>query len=200
MRLCMVAATLPALVLAGLGLSHPHDLTGATAQWWTILHIVLVPLFPLLGVAHWVLLRGERGVIAWISRIAAFLYIAFYAVTDHIVGIGNRWIMLESGARSTQERPEIGWLFGIGNDVGGLGAWAFAVAAVVTSWVLVRRAGRRALPGAVLLVAASVYFAGVGVHIYWPRGVLTMIALAVAFGWLAATVPAAVRPRRWLQH
>ena len=89
MRLRVVAVTLPALVLAGRGLSHPHDLTGATAQWWTILHMGVVPLFPLLGVAHWVLLRGERGVIAWISRIAAFLYVAFYAVTDHIVGIGT---------------------------------------------------------------------------------------------------------------
>jgi hypothetical protein len=190
----LVAVTSPALVLAGLGLSHPHDLTGATAQWWTILHILLVPLFPLLGVAHWVPLRGEPSIMAWISRVAAFLYVTFYAVTDHIAGIANGWIMQESPAASTQERPEFGWLFDIGNDVGGLGAWAFAVAAVATSFVLVGRTGRRALPGAVLLVAASVYLAGAGVHIYWPRGVLTMIALAVAFGWLAATVPVAVRP------
>jgi hypothetical protein len=65
-------------------------------------------------------------VIAWIGRVAAFLYIAFYAVTDHIAGIGNGVVMQQSGASSTSERPEIGWLFGVANDVGGAGAWALA--------------------------------------------------------------------------
>ena len=72
-----VAVTAPPLLLAGLGLTHPHDLSGASAGWWTSLHIILVPLFPLLGVSHWVLLHGRPGVIAWIGRVAAFLYIAF---------------------------------------------------------------------------------------------------------------------------
>jgi hypothetical protein len=47
-------------------------------------------------------------VIAWIGRGAAFLYIAFYAVTDHIAGIGTGGVMQQSGASSTSERPEIG--------------------------------------------------------------------------------------------
>ena len=138
----VVAVTAPPLLLAGLGLTHPHDLTGVSAGWWTSLHIILVPLFPLLGVSHWVLLHGRPGVIAWIGRVAAFLYIAFYAVTDHIAGIGTGVVMQQSGASSTSERPEIGWLFGVANDVGGAGAWALALAAVATAVVAVRDGGQ----------------------------------------------------------
>ena len=54
-----VAVTAPPLLLAGLGLTHPNDLTGASAGWWTSLHIILVPLFPQIGVSHWVLLHGR---------------------------------------------------------------------------------------------------------------------------------------------
>jgi hypothetical protein len=184
-----VAAVTAPLLLAGLGLSHPPDLTGTSAGWWTSLHIILVPLFPLLGVSHWVLLHGRPGAIAWIGRVAAFLYIAFYAVTDHIAGIGNGVVMQQSGASSTSERPEIDWLFGVANDVGGPGTWALAFAAIATAVVAVRDGGRRALPGGLLLVVSSGYFAIAGVHIYWPRGVLTMLVMALAFGWVALTVP-----------
>src|SRR5215212_5755130 len=184
-----VAVTVPPLLLAGLGLTHPAELTGASAGWWTTLHILLVPLFPLLGVSHWILLHGRPGIIAWVGRVAAFLYIAFYAVTDHIAGIGNGVVMQTSGAASISERPEIDWLFGIANDVGGPGTWALALAAIATAIVSVRAGGRPALFGALLLVGSSVYFALAGVHIYWPRGVFTMVAMAVAFGWLALTVP-----------
>jgi hypothetical protein len=184
-----VAVTAPPLLLAGLGLTHPAELTAASAGWWTTLHILLVPLFPLLGVSHWILLHGRPGITAWVGRVAAFLYIAFYAVTDHIAGIGNGVVMQRSGAASMSERPEIDWMFDIANDVGGPGTSALALAAIATAIVTVRAGGRPALFGALLLVVSSVYFALAGVHIYWPRGVFTMVAMAVGFGWLALTVP-----------
>jgi hypothetical protein len=184
----VLAVTIPAILLAALGVTHPHHLTGESAQRWTDLHILLLPVFPLLGVAHWVLLRHQRGLLPWIGRIAAFSYIAFYGALDAIAGIANGTIMRRSGAATADERPETAWLFGIGNDIGGLGAWSFAVAGIATSIMLVRRQHRRALPGALVLAAASIYFAALGVHIYWPRGVLTMLALAIGFGWLALTL------------
>jgi hypothetical protein len=70
-----------------------------------------------------------------------------------------------------------------------VGAWALALAAVATAVVAVRDGGRRALPGGLLLVISSGYFAIAGVHIYWPRGVFTMLVMALAFGWVALTVP-----------
>jgi hypothetical protein len=184
----VLAVTVPPILLAALGLTHPHDLNGESAQWWMDLHILLLPVFPLLGVAHWVLLQHQRGLLPWIGRIGAFCYIAFYSALDAIVGIANGTIMQRSGAATADERPETAWLFGVGNDIGGLGAWSFSVASIATSIVLVRSQGRRAVPGAVVLAAASIYFAAFGVHIYWPRGVLTMLALAIGFGWLAMTL------------
>ena len=52
----LAAVTLPPLVLAVAGATHPMDLTAATAHHWLVMHVLLVPVFPLLGVAVWVLL------------------------------------------------------------------------------------------------------------------------------------------------
>ncbi len=132
------------------------------------LHIVLLPIFVLLGVGHVLLLRGERDVVAWIGRLAVLVFIAFYGALDAIAGIATGTIMVRSGAASDERRPEIQWLYGIGGDLATPGAWAFLVASVATSVVLLRRRGRVAVPGAVLLVSASVPF--LDSHIYWPKG------------------------------
>ena len=98
-------------------------------------------------------------------------------------------VMQRSGASSMSERPEIVWLFDVASDGGGPGAWALALAAIATAIVTVRAAGRPALFGALLLVVSSVYFAFAGVHVYWPRGIFTMVAVAVAFGWPTTRQP-----------
>jgi len=59
------------LALAALGTTHPLHLDGGTAGWWFHLHLLLIPLFPLLGVDLWWLLAGERGPLAWAGRVAA---------------------------------------------------------------------------------------------------------------------------------
>lgn len=178
-----MAVAAPPLLLAALGLTHPHHLDGTTAEWWMTLHIVLLPIFVLLGVGHVSLLRGERDVVAWIGRLAVLVFIAFYGALDAIAGIATGTIMVRSGAASAEQRPEIQWLYGIGGDLGTPGAWAFLVASVATSVVLLRRRGRVAVPGAVLLVSASVPF--LDSHIYWPNGVVSMLVMAAGFGWLA---------------
>jgi len=52
-----LTVTLPPLVLAAIGLTHPMELAAETAGWWTTMHILLLPLLPLLGVALWGLVR-----------------------------------------------------------------------------------------------------------------------------------------------
>ncbi|MCW6006062.1 hypothetical protein K1W54_15955 [Micromonospora sp. CPCC 205371] len=47
------------LLLAAVGLVHPHLLTPATAGRWAALHIVLLPVFPLLAAGLLVPLRGR---------------------------------------------------------------------------------------------------------------------------------------------
>jgi hypothetical protein len=186
-RVLVVAA--PAVMLAGLGLAHPQELTATSAPWWTTLHILLVPIFPLLAVSLWLLLRGVPGPVAWVARIAAYGYATFYSVTDVVVGIGAGELTRFNAARGVQARTvELDRLIGVGNDVGGIGIWCFLVACVATALAVVLRVGRRALPGALVLLVAGVLFTG-GWHTYWPAGVATMLVLAVGLGLLATALP-----------
>lgn len=87
------------LALAALGLTHPVHLDGDTALWWHQLHIVLLPLFPLLGVNLWWLLAGLTGPLPWVGRIAGFVYIVFYGALDVLAGIAAGVVR----ERATQE-------------------------------------------------------------------------------------------------
>ena len=186
-RVLVVAG--PALVLAGLGLTHPQQLTATSAPWWTTLHIVLLPIFPLLAVSLWLLLRGVPGPVAWMARIAAYGYATFYSVTDVVVGIAAGELTQFNAARGLPERTvEVDRLIMVGNDVGEIGVWCFVVACAATAVAVVVRVGRRTLPGGVVLVIAGVLFTG-GWHIYWPAGVVTMLVLAAGLGLLAVVLP-----------
>lgn len=175
----MVAAVaLPPLVLAGIGLSHPTTLTAGSAAWWATMHIVLLPLFPLLGVAVWVLLRHDRTAVGWGGRVAAVIYTAFYGGLDAVSGIAAGTVV-QNGADPTSE--VVTSLFAAGRPLGIVGAYAFFVA-VILVLASAFRAGQRgwlfyAAAGVALL---SAYLFTVG-HIYWPRGVVAMLGLAVSF-------------------
>jgi hypothetical protein len=187
-RVVVIAA--PAVVLAGLGLTHPQDLTATSAPWWTTLHVLLLPLFPLLALSLWLLLRGLPGPAAWVARIAAYGYAAFYTALDVLAGIAAGELTQLNAERGLQtDAVEVDRLFAVGNDLGDIGVWCFGIACVATALAVVGRVGRRALPGAVVLVAAAVVFVAGGVHIYWPWGVGTMLALAVGLALLATVLP-----------
>jgi hypothetical protein len=179
----VLTVTVPPVLLAAVGLSHPAELTAGSAQWWTTMHTLLLLVFPLLGVAHWVLLRNVPGPLAWVGRVAAFAYIAGYGALDAIGGIAAGTVMQRSGAAVATDRPEIAWIFAAGNEVGTIGAWAFLVASVATSLALLRTGGRWAAVGGPVLVLACVPF--LDSHIYWPTGGLTMLAIAAGLGLLA---------------
>jgi hypothetical protein len=180
----------PAVVLAGLGLTHPQDLSATSAPWWTTLHVLLLPLFPLLALSLWLLLRGLPGPVAWVARTAAYGYAAFYTALDVLAGIAAGELTQLNAERGLQtDAVEVDRMFAVGNDLGEIGVWCFGIACAATALAVVGRVGRRALPGAVVLVAAAVVFVAGGVHIYWPWGVGTMLALAVGLGLLAAVLP-----------
>lgn len=175
----------PAVVLAGLGITHPTDLTAATAPWWTTMHLLALPVFPLLAVSLWLLLRGMEGPLAWVARIAGYGYAAFYTGLDLLAGVGTGAVV-QNGV--DPDSSAVTALFATGNDLGDIGAWSFLVAVMATAIALVQRSGRRALLGAVVLFGGAVVF--MGAHIYWPDGVLSMVALAVGLGLLTALPPA----------
>jgi hypothetical protein len=176
-----IAAT--PLVLACLGWTHPQDLTAQTASYWYMLHYILLPIFPLLGVNLWWLLANIPGVWAWLARLLAFLYIPFYGGLDVLAGMGTGFILKRAQATNQPALALVnGWLFDVGHELAEVGGWAFLLACVLTSALLIRRLGRVAVPGALFLCAAAISF--LNSHIYYPVGVLTMLVMAIGFAGL----------------
>jgi hypothetical protein len=188
--LTISAIVAPSVVLAGLGFTHPHDLVSGNASWWMILHLILMPLFPLLGLSIWIVLRGEKCVLAWSARGFALLYVVFYGALDSIVGVGVGSIMVATGAASSQDVAAIAPLYSIGNKLGLLGAICFLVAGILAVGTLARRRPRWSLfvPGAAVLLLADVFF--LRSHIYWPVGVFVVFGIGLGLALLE------VSPRR----
>lgn len=179
-----VAAVLGVVIgpvaLAVLGLTHPSDLTPSTAIYWRDLHLIALPIFPLLGTNLWWLLGSANDAASWLARGAAFVYIIFYSALDVLAGIGTGAVVATaSGADVSAATSE---LFAQGNDLAGIGVLAYLLGVLLTSALLVARFGRTAAPGAALLVAGALVF--LDSHIYFPEGVSAMLATAAGCGWL----------------
>ncbi|UOX93082.1 hypothetical protein MUY14_21590 [Amycolatopsis sp. FBCC-B4732] len=181
-RRALLAA--PGLLLAGFGVVHPGQLDAASASWWAALHVVLLPVFPLLAVAQWSLLTPAPPWLRWPGRLAAFGFAAFYGGLDAVAGIAAGTVVhAQHGAT-----PVVGAVFAAGDRLGYVGSACFLVASVLIVVAAALRVGWRAAPGAVVLLLASVSF--VDSHIFWPRGVFTMVGVAVGMFLLApAEVP-----------
>jgi hypothetical protein len=174
------------LLLAAAGLAHPHHLDASTAATWAGLHIALLPAFPLLTTGLVLPLRGKSrrdlsGALTVVAWVAAFLYAAYYTGLDAVAGIAAGTAVRHGATGAVPP------LFATGDALGRAGAYALAVSALATCAVLLLHHGARTLPGAVVLLAACWSFTDS--HIFWPRGVLTMLAFAVAFALLTAAAP-----------
>jgi hypothetical protein len=174
-----VGLAVPGLVLAGVGLTHPSALTPATAHHWWTMHVVLLPLFPLLAVAFWVLLRGDRTPLAWLARIAGYGYAVFYTALDVLAGIAAG-LVTEHGGRTGED---VARLIGVGDQLGLVGSWCFLAAGALTTAALVPRGRLWVLPGgAIVLVCGWVFLEN---HIFVPYGVLAQVGIAVGTALLA---------------
>lgn len=174
-----VGVALPCLVLATFGLTHPHDLTPATAHHWYRMHLLLIPVFPLLSVCLWWLLRDMSCPLAWLARVLGFVYLTFYGALDVLAGVGNGLVLM----RPTRDPALVRQFFAQGNALAEIGVWAFLVACLLTVFLLYRRSGVQTLPGGVLLLVAAISF--LSSHIYFPRGVLSMLVMALGFALLS---------------
>lgn len=175
----------PPLVLALLGAFHPMHLTDGSAPTWRGLHVVLLPVFPLLALGPWWLTRREPAALRWAVVVLGYAYAAFYTALDVLAGIGAGALQ---GAGAGAQR---GVLFAEGNDLSADGVWAYLAATVVTAAAVLRRARLEALPGAVLTVAGAVLF--LHHHVSWPVGGLSMLALAVGGASLVLAVERSAR-------
>ncbi|MET9973373.1 hypothetical protein ABZZ80_47980 [Streptomyces sp. NPDC006356] len=183
-RTCLVTAG--PLLLAAAGLAHPHGLSRATAEDWARLHVILLPVFPLLTVGFLVPLwrrpsrdlAGIATVVAWVS---AFAYAAFYTGLDAVAGIAAGTAVEhapETANLGALKRP----LYDTGEALGEAGAYGLIGAVLATAIALFPRYGVRILPGTGMLLVSGWSFTDS--HIFWPRGVYTMLGFALGFALL----------------
>lgn len=193
----LAAAVLPAVALAVAGAFHPRDLGPASAVRWTDVHLVALPLFGLLGIAPWLLLRRRNRVLGLVGAVLAWVHAAFYTGLDVLAGIGAGTLQERSGGSG------VGEMFSRGDQLARVGTAAYLVLTVLAAAsVLVPGGARRvgvpgrvgasgvlAAAGALLVAVAAVSY--LSSHIWWPRGGLTMLGFGV--GWalvVLATAPA----------
>ena len=172
-----VAVALPAIILAIIGVTHPQHLTMASALYWRNLHIVTLPIFPLLAVPPVIIAnRVARRWAAWVSAVLGFVFACFYTGLDVLAGIGAGGLELDSMGMATTT------LFGLGRDLGAIGAVALIVDVLFVGILAIRRIGWRAIAGSLLLLVGSAFLEHD--HIYFPIGVAGQVLLAGGFVWL----------------
>jgi len=183
----IAAVMVPPLALAAAGLVHPIYLTNASAMRWHDLHVLLLPVFPLLGLGPWLLGRRHGRVLGWTTGFLGYVYATFYSALDVLAGIG-------AGALQQHRLAGIFTLFAQGDDLARIGTWAYLAATVLTAGAACRTCRPRSaatvtstVAGTALVLAGAWTFRTS--HIFWPRGVLAMLALAAGWTALAAVTP-----------
>jgi hypothetical protein len=178
-----LAVLAPPVVIGLVGLTHPAHLTQDASAWWRDLHVVLLPLFPLLAVGPWLVARSIEPVYGRITLVLAYVYACFYSALDVLAGIA-------AGALKNDREGGLATVFGYASDLGQVGSIAYIGATAAAAGCLVRVAGARVLPGAALALLGAYGF--MENHVYPPWGVLSM--LAIAAGWAGMLIAAGRAP------
>src|SRR3954467_14951050 len=150
------------LLLAVAGLVHPGGLSAATAHRWVHLHIVLLPVFPLLALGFVVLLRGRprfdlAGVATVVAWLGAAVYAAGYTGLDAVSGIAAGTVAGQGGDQAELRRLVLA-LYHVAPQPGRTGGYAPTVAVLAGTVALAVRHGIRVLAGTAVLLGAGYSF------------------------------------------
>ncbi len=173
-----VGLALPGLSLAVAGLFHPHGLHYPTSQRWLVLHLLGLVVFPLVGVALVVLVRGRGDTLSWLVRLAAYVYAVFYSALDVLGGIGAAYVVREAGPGVP--RPDVvPVLYEIGDALGSIGSFALIACGLALTVDQVRSYGLAGVP--VLAAVPGAWLVHTD-HIFAPSGVIGMALVGAATG------------------
>ncbi len=181
----ILLATLPTVVVLLVGLTHPGRLTEQSGEWWRNLHILLLPVFPFMGLAPWLVARAVDRRLGWLAAIGGFGFATFYTALDVLAGIGGGAMMIAGNSDAA------GPLYRIGNQLALVGVYALVGGTLVASVAAFIRARLVALPGALLALVGAYMISDA--HVYFPKGTLALVLVAGGYAILAAAV---TRPPR----
>ncbi|MBF4633782.1 hypothetical protein ITJ38_05120 [Agreia pratensis] len=176
LRLVLVAS-LPAVVCALIGLLHPHHLTDATASIWQMMHLILIPLFPLVGLGPWLIARRSNRLLGWIAAVGGYGFATFYTSLDLLAGVAAGTLQV---AGVTDGKAPI---YEVARTLGLIGVISLVLACVAATVAVAMHARLRALVGGVIaVIGACLVQPG---HIYPGLGTAAMLLLAAGLVMLA---------------
>ncbi len=168
----------PALLCALVGLTHPTELDDSTAAYWLGMHLVLMPLFPLIGAAPWLIARGHRGLGA-LAAVFGYGFAVFYTSLDILSGVAAGALVNAGFSEATDP------IFAIGRVVAMIGVVSLVLGCLTAGFAAYRVAGLPTLPGTLLAaLGAGLMLRG---HIYPGLGTAAMLLLAGGFVLLVVT-------------
>lgn len=176
LRQIVGVAFVPA-VLAIVGSTHPARLNDASANHWLTMHIIALPVFPLLALSPWLIARLILPQLGVVVAVLGYVYAAFYTALDVLAGIGAGLLQINDKGVGKFT------LYQMADRLAVVGLWAFLIASALVIAACLIQARLLAVPGAVLVAFGAVMF--FDNHIYWPRGVIAMAALALGYAALA---------------
>lgn len=171
----LLAVLVPPVLIGLVGLTHPAHLTQSASGYWRDLHIVLLPMFPLLAVGPWLVARSIEPIYGRITLVLGYVFACFYSALDILAGIA-------AGALKYDREGGLGTVFGYASDLGQIGSIAYIGATAAAAGCVLRVAGPRVLPGALVALVGTYGF--MENHVYPPWGVLSMLAIAAGWAWM----------------
>lgn len=170
----------PFLFCGAVGLLHPSSLNDDTATLWRGIHLALIPVFPLIGLAPWLIARRVDRRLGWLGALFGYGYATFYTSLDLLAGVAAGTVQLagiDEAKSPLYAIARILAMIGIVSLIGGI---------VTATIAAVLRGGLIAIPGGVIAVVGAVMHQ-IG-HIQPGFGTASMVFLAAGFLILAYSV------------
>lgn len=179
-RTLALLVALPALVCGAIGLTHPGDLDASTAEHWRNMHLLLIPIFPLIGLAPWLIARRAGVGLGRAGAVFGYGFATFYTALDILAGVAGGALVLAGDGNATSS------VFGIARTLASIGVASLVLGCLTAGIAAYRLAGVTSLPGTLLAtVGAALVQPG---HIYPGLGTAAMLLLAGGFVILAFSV------------
>jgi hypothetical protein len=160
--------------------TSPYQIVADSPTWWTVLHVLQLPLFGLLALAVATLVAGLPGKAAFVSKVGLAFFVIFYTALDSVTGIASGIIAQEARDLPADQvaviEPMVNSLFLGGGPytfipVLGILGWVVATGAAA---VALRYNGVSRLP-IVLLAFSAIFFGMTHEPPFGPIGMAALI-------------------------
>ena len=132
-------------------------------SWWATLHILNLVLFPLLGLAAYLLISEVHNPASSLARVALAIFVPIYAAFDALAGIGTGILVENAKHLAPQDLTTVAplidayWNSSLLNSVAAAGsiAWVIAMLAAAVSVNVAERRRRLAVVAVVLFLVGG---------------------------------------------